>query len=380
MSNSSKKPSILLVANWDSNVGYAWWLMESYWAAIAAKYSNEYQVILAYPSISIVPEAINKASITVVENAFHEFSPQNVWQQLTFIRANNVKAIYYTDQRTRALRYLLFRLFGIKFICVHDHTPGLRDSSKGLKRVLKGWLNRLPFVTVDLAIGATDFIRDRLINVGCIPRHKTAAVNNGIYLTDVPASDIYSSFDMPKNKRIIVSTCRLNPYKNLDFALRVLALVQEEHHQSDWHYLILGDGPAREELEDLAKVLGVSNKVTFAGSVSDPMRYYQGCYLSFHPSKGEVGFSLSMLENMHCGLPVFASANPSVSGIVESGVNGFVYEEDNEASAAELLSDLLFTDGVSQEMRKSCMDYVKRRHNIADTHKKLTDLLEAKLV
>lgn len=29
---------ILLVANWESDVGYAWWLMENFWATIAQYY------------------------------------------------------------------------------------------------------------------------------------------------------------------------------------------------------------------------------------------------------------------------------------------------------------------------------------------------------
>ena len=60
--NKVSKLAILLVADCDSNVGYAWWLMGSFWVVFA---ENDYECHLAYPTISSIPGSINTALITI---------------------------------------------------------------------------------------------------------------------------------------------------------------------------------------------------------------------------------------------------------------------------------------------------------------------------
>ena len=82
---SLKKPSILCVANWDSNVGYAWWLMESFWVKIAEHYGNEFNVFLAYPSITIIPEKIKNSNLKVENIDFTFLTSSSIFAQLDFI-------------------------------------------------------------------------------------------------------------------------------------------------------------------------------------------------------------------------------------------------------------------------------------------------------
>ncbi|TCS40294.1 glycosyltransferase [Reinekea marinisedimentorum] len=372
------KPAILLVANWDSNVGYAWWLMESYWAAIAHAFCDTHRILLAYPSISEVPKAIASAPIEVVENNFNDFSTDNIPSQLEFIKQNNITYIYYTDKPTRAFRYALYRLAGVKRIFTHDHTPGLRTRPEGFKKILKVVFSRIPLINTDVAIGATEFIRNRLINVTCIPKQKCIAVNNGIYLRDIKYTDPYEEFSIPRDRKIIVSTGRLNPFKNIDFALKTFAEVIHKYHGRNWHYLIVGDGPARQDLERLANDLGLSEYVTFTGNVSSPSSFYSHCFISFHPSKGEVGFSLSMLENLYSGVPILCSDNPSVSGIITNKENGFIYSEGDISSAAIQIIGLL-TNSTDHKIKERCKTYVINQHNILLSHKELVAQLKRQI-
>ena len=361
---NNAKPSILLVANWDSNVGYAWWLMESYWAAIAYEFSTTHRILLAYPSISKVPASIQKAPIETIENAFHDQSKTNLSEQLKLIKEYNVKYIYYTDKPARHSLYALYRLAGVKGIFVHDHTPGLRTAPTGVKKVIKALLSRLPLVNVDIAFGATDFIKKRLVEVSCLPEKKCIAINNGIPLGDTGTDSPFKAFNIDPDKKIIVTTGRLNPFKNIDFALKVLSELKSKHLNTDWHYLILGDGPAKEDLNTLVEELRLKDQVTFAGNVENPTRFYKECYISFHPSKGEVGFSLSMLENLYAGLPVLCSDNPSVSGIICDKTNGFIYEQNNISNAASILNSVLSENLVTPEMNLCCKNYVLENHDL----------------
>src|SRR6056297_2127090 len=95
------RPALLLVANYDSDVGYAWWLMESFWVKLAEHYSPSNRVILAYPSISQLPQAIADAPLETVEQDFRGTHPGQVLKQCRFLRRHCVRAVYFSDRPTR---------------------------------------------------------------------------------------------------------------------------------------------------------------------------------------------------------------------------------------------------------------------------------------
>jgi hypothetical protein len=64
----TKKENILLVANWESDVGFAWWLMENFWVTISRHFSQYGMAsYLIYPSITQIPQGIQSSAIQVSE-------------------------------------------------------------------------------------------------------------------------------------------------------------------------------------------------------------------------------------------------------------------------------------------------------------------------
>ncbi|WP_347330110.1 glycosyltransferase family 4 protein [Marinimicrobium locisalis] len=371
---SFAKPGLLLVANWDSDVGYAWWLMESYWAALAEAYQGEMTPILAYPSISKLPEVIENAPVSPVVADFSRFSLASLWMQLRFLRRNKVRVIYFSDRAPRHWVYAVYRLAGVRRILIHDHTPGLRTRPKGIKRALKTWMNRIPAYTADACIGATEYIRERFIQVGCVPRHKCFAADNGIPLERPEPQDTHERFSIPTNKKLIVTAARANRYKGALFALEALAELKRAQGAADWHYLYLGDGPDRDLLIQTAKDMGLENEVSFPGRVAGVTALLPQGSLAFHPSKGEVGYSLSILEYMLCGLPVVVPDNPSVCGATEHGKTGLIYKEGDVESASKALADLLGDTDLRDRIGKQARRTVEDHYSLDQTHHKLLEI------
>src|SRR5690606_8656685 len=105
------RKTLLLVANWDSDVGYAWWLMESFWAKLAERYAPTQRILLAYPKINTIPTSIAEAPLQTVEQPFGlSAAPKRILSDLRFLRANKVQCIYLSDRPTWSLRYLLYRI------------------------------------------------------------------------------------------------------------------------------------------------------------------------------------------------------------------------------------------------------------------------------
>lgn len=103
----------------------------------------------------------------------------------------------------------------------------------------------------------------------------------------------------------VIGFCgRLVYQKNPQFILKIFSEVCKKN--SDVKLLLVGDGPLRAELENLAEKLGVRNKVIFSGSVSNVEDYVQmmDCFLL--PSRFE-GFGIVLLEAQAAGLNCFTT-------------------------------------------------------------------------
>lgn len=367
----------LMVANWDSDVGYAWWLMESYWIEISNLLQAD-TTFLAYPTISRIPDAIEKSSLKTVELDMVENRLSNLIEQLTFIRENRIRFIYLTDQSYTDLKYALYRMAGVKKIIIHDHTPGLRPPAKGFKKSVKTLIRKLPLVNPDAYFGATEFVRNRLIENACIADEKAYAITNGISEAQQPAKSLREITGVSAKTTLIVTVARANRYKGVDFALKVLGQLENENC-SDWHYAFIGDGPDLDLFKGQAKSLNIEDNVTFTGRLDNAEQYLKDCDIAFHPSKGEVGYSLSILEYMKSCLPVVVPDNPSVCGATADRSTGLIYKENDTESAAYALKELIVNVEMRESFSSEAFINFKEYFSLSRTHQLLRSAVEKTL-
>lgn len=382
MSAPNNKPTLLCVANWDSNVGYAWWLMESFWIKIHAEFSTDYEVMIAYPSISTLPKAIQDSKIRTVEFNFGVKHPRDLTAHINFIKRHKVQAIYFSDRPTNHWSYLFFRFAGVKKIICHDHTPGMRTRPTGPRKLIKCLRARIPLLTVDAAIGATEYVKDRLINISCLPAKKCFAAPNGIPTNpaeEMIALDLRAQLGVAANTLLIVSTGRANLYKGVDFALDVFAQLVHQQKLDGFHFVYCGDGPDLEFLKTMAQSLAIGNYVTFLGRVNNIDQILRSCDIAFHPSRGEVGYSLAILEYMRAGLPVLVSNNPSVCEATQHLQDGLIYQEESLQDACEKMTLLLTDANLRQSLGAQGKRTMTEKYSLAATHQALIAALKKNL-
>ena len=129
---------------------------------------------------------------------------------------------------------------------------------------------------------------------------------------------------------------RLVPQKGLDLLIRAVAALPGSVRQG-WQLTLVGDGPERAALEQLAASEGLGDGVVFAGFRSDPVTFMRRAAIYALPSRFE-GMPNALLEAMATGLPsVVSDASPGPLEMVEDGVHGLVIPtEDHQALAAAL--------------------------------------------
>jgi phosphatidylinositol alpha-1,6-mannosyltransferase len=142
----------------------------------------------------------------------------------------------------------------------------------------------------------------------------------------------------------LVTSSRL-VYKNgLDDVIRALAELPR-----DVRFLVCGAGPARRELEALARAIGVAERVVFKGYVSheELPGFLAACDIFIRPSRTE-GFGASFTEAMAAGLPIIATQEGGIADFLfdekrnpDKEPTGFAVERDAPNEIAEAVREIL---------------------------------------
>ncbi|MBR4227154.1 MAG: glycosyltransferase [Candidatus Methanomethylophilaceae archaeon] len=147
------------------------------------------------------------------------------------------------------------------------------------------------------------------------------------------------------NGKVVASVGRLSFEKNIDLVIRAMKDV-------DATLLIVGDGPSRPSLEALSKDLGMEDRVVFTGYIDNEnvLEAYAASDMLVSASRFETQ-GLSVLEAMAAGIPVACCDARAFHDIIEDGVNGFLFEgEDDCADAIRRCLD------ASDEVRRNSLE------------------------
>lgn len=172
---------------------------------------------------------------------------------------------------------------------------------------------------------------------------KAELVRNGFSDSDIeihapvprPAAETFQSSFSDRNR--IVYAGQVIRGKGVDVLLEALARVNVP-----FECVILGDGNHRTQCEELSRKLGLADRVTFAGFVSQARiaDYYREATLSVMSSLWPEPFGATGLEAMRCGLPVVAFDAGGIREWLRDGWNGFLVpwmDRERYASSVETL-------------------------------------------
>lgn len=369
--------NILLVANYSSDVGFAWWLMENFWAEIALSFSNKnMECFLIYPQIKSIPDVITKSPIKIIEHDFSKKDCRSINKLLKIINNNEIGYIYLTDKRYYDWLYFILRINGVKKIINHDHTPGERPKAAFHKKYLKYIINNTRMVTCDHYIGVSKFVRDRFIKTTCMPALKCSYIHNGIKIFDNGYSKYaHTLFNIPDDSRIIVSTGRATYYKGIDILIKCARILLFDNKIRNLYFLYIGDGPDLEKFKILATDLEVDDKFIFAGFRKDINKILPCCDIGIQVSTGEA-FSLSILEYLCAGLATIVPDNCGNSEAITNNLNGILYSPGKLSDIVEKIYVLLSDERLRKQLGMRARESVINKFNLEVCNQKLITLLE----
>lgn len=153
----------------------------------------------------------------------------------------------------------------------------------------------------DLSMCVSPGLVDEVLANG-LPPERVAVVRLGVDVDALLAAA--KSGPLPLDPPYLIAVGRLSPQKGFDLLIRAYASAGEV--MAGYPLVIVGEGPEREALEQLAAELGVAESVVFAGFVENPQRLLAAASLFVLSSRFE-GMGLVVLEALTHGVPVIAT-------------------------------------------------------------------------
>jgi glycosyltransferase involved in cell wall biosynthesis len=162
---------------------------------------------------------------------------------------------------------------------------------------------------------------------------------------------------------------RLVPEKGVDVFLQAAALALGVVPHA--RFLVVGDGPMREDLERRAHSLGIAESVTFTGFRADAPHVIAGLDVLAVPSRSD-GSPLVVCEAMAAGIPVVASRVGGLPDLVQDGRTGLLVQPGQAEDLARAMVSLQLDLTAAKELGTRGREVAATR-----THAHLVDRMEA---
>ena len=206
--------------------------------------------------------------------------------------------------------------------------------SQKMGEAVVGILSRLRLRKADAIVAPTQKVEQVLRNYGI--KNPIHVVPSGIALEQHKARITpeqrmarRKALGIPEDHLVLLNLGRLGTEKNLTEILELFSVSLT--HNAKMTLLIVGDGPARSQLEEDAARLGISDHVIFTGMVdpSQVQEYYQLGDVFVSASTSETQ-GLTYIEAAANGLPLLCRRDPCLDGVLVEGSNGYEYEAKDE--------------------------------------------------
>ncbi len=183
-------------------------------------------------------------------------------------------------------------------------------------------------------------MRDKAIELG-VPADKISVIPMG-----VDAQEIFVPPPVGAPREGLIFVGRLVDKKGIEYLLKAMPAVLESHPTV--RLKIIGDGPLRSQLEEVAEDLGISPALDFLGAVPnhaipDHLRQSAVAVIpSIVTDNGDQeGAPVAVMEVMACGCATVVSDYPGARDLVEDGSNGTLVPQRDPGELARAICDLL---------------------------------------
>ena len=245
--------------------------------------------------------------------------------------------------------HVMSRWFGNRGRILLTEQNSSRDSypSNGIGDRLMRYLIRTFYPKADGVFPSSGGVMEGLKAFG-VSEARMQVVYNAIVLDDIQsrAREVPEALP-PSELPTVITVGRHAEQKDHETLIRAFALARQ---RVPARLVFVGQGPLREDLEALARELGVADSIVFAGWQPNPFAWLAQSDLFVLSSRYE-GFGNVIVEAMACGLPIISTDCPSgPSEILRDGEAGMLVPVGDVEALADAMTTVLTDEALRAEL------------------------------
>lgn len=257
------------------------------------------------------------------------------------------------------------------------------------------WLNKLSFGWQDAAVAVSDDVQQSIRkNAGLafkkisITVPKDTQINskrkgpyllnilNGVnashFTRDIQAGlQIREELGIPVGVPVIGTVSVFRFQKRLDIWMEIAVEILKRVPEA--HFIIVGDGPLKDELLAKRKTLGITERLHMPGLKTDVKPYFSAMDIYMMSSVFE-GLPIALLEAMSCGCAVISTKAGGVAEVVKEGESGLLCEVDGYNQLADMGVKLLQNPELTARLAAGARARVQSDFSINKMAKQLEEL------
>lgn len=270
----------------------------------------------------------------------------------------------------------LANLSSVKKVFFTDHSS--RPSGYNPRRAsfLKRAAARLINYPITKVICVSEFGCRCMKALDLLPDDRYQLVYNGVDLTRVSedtsrGAEFRRRFNIPDGKKLVVQISWIIPEKGIADLLEIARLVVAK--DQNIHFVIVGEGPYREQYMRETVEAGLGNSVTWTGLITNPFGegVYDAADVVCQFSRWEELFGWMIAEAMAHKKPVIATQVGGIPELVADQTSGFLVQRADTTDAAEKLLRLLYDSELRQKMGEEGHRVVHARFSLRQNVREL---------
>lgn len=229
-------------------------------------------------------------------------------------------------------------------------------------------------------VAVTPGVKEGIKELYNIPDGMIVVIENGAntdLFTPLDRKEVKKELNLDQNANYICFVGALAQWQGVEYIIKSAPLILKECPNTN--FLIVGEGPMKKALVELAGETGVSDEFIFTGIVpyEEVSKYISAsdiCVVPKRPLKS--GYSpLKLYEYMACGKPVVASRVEGFT-ILEQKNAGILVEPENPENIANVIIKLLNNEKLREELGRNGREYVVKNHSWANVAKIVAEVCE----
>jgi glycosyltransferase involved in cell wall biosynthesis len=208
-------------------------------------------------------------------------------------------------------------------------------------------------------------VKAHLISQGLAP-DRIQVIYNGIDMSRLerlrPLADVRRDMSITDGQPVVGVAAHLTPKKGQRYFVEAAALLSEK--RPDLLCYLLGEGELQQELADLARNLGIGDRVHLMGYRPDAVDLMQAMDIVLLPSVAKEGLGLCLVEASALGKPVIGSDAPGINEVIEPGRTGLLVPPGDARALADAMDHLLADRDLCRRMGQAGRERVAAMFNL----------------